>query len=99
MTIAPVIPVPVKPAAHNSFLAAPPATPAAFRYAAQSPDLDELVAVGLTLHLFTEVLHGRVGLCLTEMHRAIPVQLRIRGGPQGSATRMALPAGDGTGTS
>jgi hypothetical protein len=73
MTIAPVIPVPVKPAAHNSFLAAPPATPAAFRYAAQSPDLDELVAVGLTLHLFTEVLHGRVGLCLTEMHRATTV--------------------------
>lgn len=43
----------------------------------------------------------RVGVVshVTEMHRAIPVQLRIRGGPQGSATRMVLPAGDGTGTS
>ena len=37
-----------------------PATPAAIRFAAQCPDLDELIAVGLALHLFTEIVDARV---------------------------------------
>ena len=70
MTIAPVIAVPAQPATHDSFPAAPPATPSAFRDAAESADLDELVAAGLALHLFTEIVHGRVALSVAELHRS-----------------------------
>jgi len=52
MTIAPVIAAPAGPATRQSMFAAP-ATPAAIRYAVHCPDLDELIAVGLALHLFT----------------------------------------------
>jgi hypothetical protein len=69
MTIAPVIAAPATPATHDSIVA-PPATPAAMRRAVQGPDLDELIAVGLALHLFTEIVSGRVDLSVTELHRA-----------------------------
>jgi hypothetical protein len=69
MTIAPVIEAPARPRGHDP-LVAPPATPSAIRYAAQCPDLDELIAVGLALHLFTEIVFGRVPLSVTELHRA-----------------------------
>jgi hypothetical protein len=72
MTIAQVIAAPAKPATHDS-LGAPPATPAAIRYAAQCPDVDELIAVGLALHLFTEIVYGRVELSATDLHRATTV--------------------------
>ena len=72
MTIAPVIAAPAKPATHDP-LVAPPATPAVIRYTAQCPDLDELIAVGLALHMFTEIVHGRVDLSRTELHRATTV--------------------------
>src|SRR4029453_18181061 len=72
MTIAPVIEAPAKPATHDQNVA-PPATPAAILYAVQCPDLDELIAVGLALHLFTEIIYGRVDLSLTELHRATTV--------------------------
>jgi hypothetical protein len=72
MTIAPVIAAPARPATPESIVA-PPATPAAIRSAAQCPDLDELIAVGLALHLFTEIVHDRVDLSVTELHRATTV--------------------------
>jgi hypothetical protein len=72
MTIAPVIAAPARPATHDP-LVAPPATPAVIRYTAQCPDLDALIAVGLTLHLFTELVYGRVDLAVTDLHRATTV--------------------------
>jgi acetyl esterase/lipase len=72
MTIAPVIAAPARPATHDPIVA-PPATLAAIRYAAQCPDLDELIPVGLALHLFTEIVYGRVDLSATELHRATTV--------------------------
>lgn len=72
MTIAPVIAAPARPATHDP-LVAPPATPAVIRYTAQCPDLDALIAVGLALHLFTEIVYGRVDLAVTDLHRATTV--------------------------
>lgn len=72
MTIAQLGALPVKPATHEP-VPAPPATPAVILYAAQCPDLDELIAVGLTLHLFTEIVHARVDLSVTDLHRATTV--------------------------
>jgi hypothetical protein len=73
MTIAPLIVAPARrPATHEPVLA-PPATPAAILYAARCPDLDELVPVGLALHLFTEIIARRVDLSVTELHRATTV--------------------------
>lgn len=72
MAIAPVIVSPAKPATPDP-IAAPPTTAAAVLYAAQCPDLDELIAVGLALHLFTEIAYGRVDLSVTELHRATTV--------------------------
>jgi hypothetical protein len=72
MAIAQVIVAPVRPATPEQ-IAAPPTTPAAILYAAQCPDLDELIAVGLALHLFTEIAYGRVDLPVTDLHRATTV--------------------------
>jgi hypothetical protein len=72
MTIAPVIAAPARPATPDAFVA-PAATPAAIMHAAQCPDLDELIAVGLALHLFTEIMYGRVDLSVTDLHRATTV--------------------------
>lgn len=72
MTIAPVIVAPAKPDTHEPAVA-PPTTPAAILYAAQRPDVDELIAVGLALHLFTEIVYGRIELSVTELHRATTV--------------------------
>ena len=72
MRIAQLAAVPPKAATHERG-AAPPATAAHILYAAQRPDLDELIAVGLSLHLFTEIVHGRVDLSVTDLHRATTV--------------------------
>lgn len=72
MAIAPVIVAPAKSATHEP-IAAPPTTAATLLYAAQRPDLDDLVAVGLTLHLFTGIVTGRVELSVTDLHRATTV--------------------------
>ena len=72
MTIATVIAAPAKPATHEQSVA-PPTTPAAILYAARCPDLDELIPVGLALHLFTEIVYGRVSLSVTDLHRATTV--------------------------
>jgi len=72
MAIAPVIVAPARPATHEQ-TAAPPTTAAAVLYATQCPDLDELIAVGLALHLFTEIVCGRVDLSVTDLHRATTV--------------------------
>ena len=72
MSIAQLIGATAKLPAHEPG-AAPPTTPAAILDAAQRPDLDELVAVGLALHLFTETVYGRVDLTLTDLHRATTV--------------------------
>jgi hypothetical protein len=72
MTIAPVIVAAAKPDTREPAVA-PPTTPAAILYAAQRPDVDELVAVGLALHLFTEIVFGRVALTITDLHRATTV--------------------------
>ena len=72
MTIAQVIVEPARPATPEQ-IAAPPTTPAAILYAAQRPDVDELIAVGLALHLFTEIAFGRVDLSVTDLHRATTV--------------------------
>ena len=69
MTIAAVIAAPARPGTQD-MVAAPPATPAAILYAAQCPDLDDLIAVGLALHLFTEIVYTRVDLSTTDLHRA-----------------------------
>lgn len=71
MTIAQLAAVP-KAATHEP-VAAPPATAAVILYAAQRPDLDELIAVGLTLHLFTEIVGARVDLSVIDLHRATTV--------------------------
>ncbi|HEX6656484.1 MAG TPA: hypothetical protein VF065_00300 [Ilumatobacter sp.] len=72
MTIAQVIAAPARPATHD-LIVAPPATPAVIRYTAQCPDLDELIAVGLALHLFTEIVYGKIDLAVTDLHRATTV--------------------------
>ena len=72
MTIAQVIAAPAKPAT-NDPMVAPPATPAVIRYTAQCPNLDELIAVGLALHLFTEIAYAWVDLSVTALHRATTV--------------------------
>ena len=72
MAIAPVIVAPAKPDTHEPTVA-PPTTPAAILYVAQRPDVDELIAVGLALHLFTEIVYGRVELSVTNLHRATTV--------------------------
>jgi hypothetical protein len=49
---------------------APPTTATVIRNAVERNDLDELIAVGLALHLFTEIVGGEVDLPLTDLHRA-----------------------------
>jgi hypothetical protein len=72
MAIAPVIVAPARPVTPEQ-IGAPPTTAAAIRYAAQCPDVDELIAVGLALHLFTEIAYGRIDLSITDLHRATTV--------------------------
>jgi hypothetical protein len=69
---APVITAPTSAVTHAPIVA-PPTTPAAILHAAQYPELNELVAVGLALHLFTEIVSGTVELSVTEQHRATTV--------------------------
>jgi hypothetical protein len=52
---------------------APPTTATAIRSAVERDDLDELIAVGLALHLFTEIAGAEVDLPLTDLHRATTV--------------------------
>lgn len=66
MTIAPVVNMPLS----NEPAPAPPTTAAIIRDAVESSDLDGLIAVGLALHLFTEIVDQQVGLGRTDLHRA-----------------------------
>jgi hypothetical protein len=50
-----------------------PATATVIRHAVESSDLDDLVAVGLALHLFTEIVARHVGLSMVDLHRATTV--------------------------
>jgi hypothetical protein len=52
---------------------APPTTAAVIRSAVEGNELDDLIAVGLALHLFTELVHREVDLPLTDLHRATTV--------------------------
>jgi hypothetical protein len=50
-----------------------PITAAVLRSAVESDDLDDLIAVGLAIHLFTEIVGGHVALSVTDLHRATTV--------------------------
>jgi hypothetical protein len=51
----------------------PPATATSIRRAVESTDLDDLVAVGLALHLFTEIVGRYLELSVTDLHRSTTV--------------------------
>jgi hypothetical protein len=68
-TTAQRIAVPVK----DEPVTAPPTTPAVIRSAFDGNDLDDLIAVGLALHLFTEIVRHQVDLSPTDLHRATTV--------------------------
>ncbi len=50
-----------------------PATATVIRHAVESSDLDDLIAVGLALHLFTEIVGQHVELSILDLHRATTV--------------------------
>ena len=52
---------------------APPITAAAIRSAGEGNELDSLIAVGLALHLFTEIVDRELDLPVTDLHRATTV--------------------------
>ncbi len=52
---------------------ASPTTPEVIRSAFDGNDLDDLIAVGLALHLFTEIVRHQVDLSGTDLHRATTV--------------------------
>jgi hypothetical protein len=72
---------------------APPTTATVIRRAVERDDLDELIAVGLALHLFTEIVGGEVDLPVTDLHRATTVltkQLSDTLARQGDVFRQVL---------
>ena len=76
-------------------IVAPPTTATAIRSAVERDDLDELIAGGLALHLFTEIAGVEVDLPVTDLDRATTVLTKQLGDtlarqPQRDVLRQVL---------